>query len=508
MELIDWIKLTLIFPAFFVFGPVLGFAVRKHESAQKWMFAAMCAMTVNGLFGPGNWGLTLDSVETYRGHAKGYHFYFNHILAIALIVAAWFSRSSSRRYLPPGFLPYLFCILCCFVSIVSASRIDYVLMASHKMLFFSLIYLATFCWCRNPERMQFFLMVMAVTMSWQAALVLKMKYLDGIYQVRGTFEHQNPLAMYAILIGMPLLSVALGPFFKGRWLCMLGFLACAIIIQSALSRAALALFAAGTVAVVLVSLVEKPTQRRLGLVIGMALVGAVGLVFTLDTIVARFHDDGNAASAELRDVLNEAARSMARDHYLGAGWNNYALVVNAPYPYAEHIYDWIRDRGMKVREDKPNAPVESHYYLLLGENGYLGLVSWLLVIVLALARNIRDFVRFPHSFESVLALGIAAGCSLNYFQSTLERVLTQPRNLMLWLILYGITARLSTLSTSSVNHESSQGSPEDLSEPAPDLGMLQTTPRSSALQAPVGPMPIVPNENRQWPVPAWLKSQR
>ena len=57
------------------------------------------------------------------------------------------------------------------------------------------------------------------------------------------------------------------------------------------------------------------------------------------------------------------------DHPLGIGWNNYALCVNEPYPYAEVIYDWVRERNMKVNKDKPNAPVESHYYLLLGENG-------------------------------------------------------------------------------------------------------------------------------------------
>ena len=33
---------------------------------------------------------------------------------------------------------------------------------------------------------------------------------------------------------------------------------------------------------------------------------------------------------------------------------------------------------------------------------------------------------------------------MNYLQSFLERVLTQPRNMMLWLILMAITARITT----------------------------------------------------------------
>ena len=75
----------------------------------------------------------------------------------------------------------------------------------------------------------------------------------------------------------------------------------------------------------------------------------------------------------------------------------------------------------------------------------MGLWSWLAVMFVGLWRNFRQFVTFGHSFRRCLALGVAAGCALNYLQSTLERVLVQPRNLMMWLIVMGITARLATL---------------------------------------------------------------
>ncbi|MDB6070573.1 MAG: hypothetical protein JWL81_1744, partial [Verrucomicrobiales bacterium] len=420
----DWIKLLIILPVFFGLAPLLGALVKDKPEQQRWMFGLMCFMTVNGLFGPGNWGLTLGSVELYRGHAKGYHFYFNHILAIALIVAAWLKDRKTFRWVPPGMALYALFILCCSLSIINAPRVDYVLMAIHKMIFFAVIGIAAFHWMRRREDIQFFMKVMAVTMCWQALIVLKMKYLQGIYQVRGTFEHQNPLSMYAVMIGMPLLAVAMGPEFKGRRWCTAGYMASAIIVQSALSRAALIMFAGGTVMVALLSLMEKPTKRRLGLLAGMSCVGALGLLLTLDTIISRFGDQGNTASSELRDVLNEAARQMQHEHPLGIGWNNYALCINTPYSYADVVYDWTRGRNMKVDTDKPNAPVESHYYLLFGENGYAGLISWLLVIGVGVWRNFRGFLGFAHGFERCVCLGLMAGCSLNYVQSTLERVLT------------------------------------------------------------------------------------
>jgi hypothetical protein len=226
---------------------------------------------------------------------------------------------------------------------------------------------------------------------------------------------------------------------------LFGFLTCAAIVECTLSRGALVMLGLGAIAVTGASLMEKVTSRRVLLTASMGIIGALGLVLALDTIISRFHDKGNASSGELREVMKDACRAMVHDHPLGIGWNNYALVVNPPFPYADIYYDWVRSRNMKVRPDQANPVVESHYYLLLAENGYVGLSAWLVLITVGLWRNVRAFFSFGHSFLRCLSLGIFMGCLLNYGQSTLERVLVQPRNLMLWLILFGITARLEVM---------------------------------------------------------------
>ena len=442
---VDLIKLAIVGPLFFMLAPGVGFWLKGKPRWQLGVFAVMCFMTINGLLGPGNWGLTLGSIENYRGHTKGYHFYFNHALAIALIIAKWREDRKSFRWLPPGLGWYL---LYCGVSLLSISNApdkNLALMAAHKSIFASLLVVATFNTLRTEEDFKFFLRVMLGTMLWELYVCLKMKYLGHMYQVHGTFEHQNPLAMYAVLIGMIFLATGLGPKFKGAGGLLLGFAACALIVECTLSRGALMMLALGVVAVTSVSLLEKITARRLILTAGMGVLGSIALVLSLDTIISRFHDQGNQASGELREVMKDACRAMVHDHALGTGWNNYALVVNPPYPYAEIYYDWLRGRHMKVDENEPNSVVESHYYLLLAENGYAGLVAWLVVIAVGLWRNFRAFLFFEHSFSRCLALGIFFGCALNYLQSTLERVLVQPRNLMLWLILLGITARLEVM---------------------------------------------------------------
>ena len=226
---------------------------------------------------------------------------------------------------------------------------------------------------------------------------------------------------------------------------MFAFVICAVIVECTLSRGALAMFAAGTMLTVGLSLAEKITARRLLTTATMGVVGAIGLILVLDTVISRFHDQGNQASGELREVMKDACRAMVHDYPLGIGWNNYALVINHPYPYSEIYYDWDRSRGMKPNYEVANGVVESHYYLLIAENGYLGLYAWFAVIFVGLWRNIRAFLFFGHTFLRCLSLGIFLGCGLNYAQSTLERVLVQPRNLMLWLILLGITARIEVM---------------------------------------------------------------
>jgi len=471
VQALDLIKLILVAAIFLVAAPAAGVALKRKPNGQRLVFALMCFMTINGLFGPGNWGLTLFSIEWYRGHTKGYHFYFNHALAIALIVARLLENPKDFRWLPPGLGLYLLYCLMSFVSVFNAPVKDYTFMAAHKMIFASVLLLATYNVIRTEDDLKYFLRVMVFTMLWEVLIVLKMKYLEGMYQVRGTFEHQNPLAMYSVMIGMIFFATSLGPSFKGSNLCLAGYLVCAVIVECTLSRAALAIFAVGSMAVLGLSIMEKPTKRRILSAAALSVVAVAGLLVTLDTIMARFNDKGNESSKDLRRVMNLASREMLRDYPTGIGWNNFAHTFNPPFRYTEILNEWITSRNMKVREDQANPVVESHYWLLLAETGYQGFGAYLLMIGIGLWRNLRGFWFFGHRFLRCFCLGLAVGCGLNYTQSLLERVLVQPRNLMLWLILYAMIGRIESWRREAVKQKSiaRRASPAPLRVRAPKL---------------------------------------
>ncbi len=441
----ELIKAILLAGVFFVGCPLMVAVLRGRRDWQRYAFALMCFMVIGGLLGPMEFGLTLNSVEWYRGHAKGYYFYFHTAIAIALIVVVRLEKEPTFRWLPPGMVLYLIHCFLCALSIINAPVKGYTLMALHKSLFFSVFLLVAYNCLRTEDDIAFFFKTMACVMIWELIVVLKLRYLDGMYQVRGTFEHQNPLSMFSIMIGSVLMVLGLGPKLRGQNWMLAGYIACWGNVVCALSRAGLAIFAAASAGNLAICILERPTKRRLTTLVAFAMGGMVVLILIADTILARFNQHGNQESADTREVMKDMASAMSQDYFFGIGWNNYVHAANPPFPYCEIWWDYERSRGMRVDEERQIGAVESHYYLFLAENGKLGLLSFLLFIGMGLWRNFRAYLAFGDSPMRWVAYGIACGCTLNYVQSSLERVLTQPRNLALWMLLLGVTARLEVM---------------------------------------------------------------
>jgi hypothetical protein len=385
----------------------------------------------------------LGSIESYRGHTKGYETNFITVLGLALLVAASLERVPHFRWRAPGVGLWLLHCALSTLSFFVAPQPGYVLMAAWKFSSAIIILCAAYNWLQEEADLDYALRAVAFTLMVQAVVVLKMKYVDRMYQVHGWFEHQNPLAMWSYLFGLPLLGAAMsrvGPA-SSRWFGA-GFVASAIIVQSSLSRAALVFFAAGVVGTVFLSLVDEPTAKRVRFVIAMGLIGTVGLTAALGTIIARFNDEGNEASGETRVVLNLASLAMLRDSAVGIGWNNYAITINHPFPYGDVIDDWERARGHRVDEEYAKGVVESHYWLLLAENGYGGCASYVWFIVVTGWWAARGAWARRRTFPGAFLIGLFMALGLIYVHSSLERVLTQTKNLSQWLLLLGLVAKL------------------------------------------------------------------
>jgi hypothetical protein len=443
---VDLLELEKIISLTFLFGfaaPVTGFVIKGRPRLQQLLFGLICIMIPSGLFKQQEWGLTLGSLEDfYRGHSTGYHFYFVEALALAMIISHALEDWRDFRLIPPGlWLYFLHCALS-FVSIVNAPSANFVCMAAFKAVKIAVLFVAGYNFFVSQKNLHAFLLGMSATIGIQLVAALRQRYLLGIYQVTGTFEHQNSLSMFVTLIGMVFLAVALGP--KTRWsnLYLISYLACAFIQESTFSRAGIVVFAAGSATVAILSILDKFTVRRLVVLSMLGAIGVGGILLSLETIRARFSEYGNEASGMTRTLLNEASRNMVQDHPLGVGWNNFAFVINKPFSYGLIIDEWELQGGVTLDPHHQKGVVESLYYLLLAETGWQGLASWLAFMALFLWWNVRAGFFYRYNFLGALSMGIALGCFCNYLQSSLERVLIQPRNEMLWLLLLGATARV------------------------------------------------------------------
>jgi hypothetical protein len=436
----DLLKAILLFPAYVIFPVIGGFLIKDWRKGQRILIGIICFMTIGGILSIAEWSLTLHPF-LYRSHARGYHFYFIVLPALTLIWSQVFARKDFKL-IPPGFwLFYVFCASAC-VSIINAQWPTYVIMAALKTLQLTTIVIAVYNFIKTDKDLKFVLNCMAWVMVWQFIVVLKMKYIDHIHQVFGTFEHQNALSTFAVMIGLCFLGIGLGPKEdKANWF-LLVYIFCAYIVLATLSRGSLATFAMGSALVVGVSLIDNVTKRRLAVLASLCVVGLIGIAFTMDTVMARFNDKYNDESKNTRDMLNKASRMMVHDYPLGVGWNNYGRMLNHPNHYGDHIDDWQRKWGNPVDPSYQKGISESLYYLILAENGYLSLALYVGFLCLFLWYNVYGALTFRTDVLGGFSLGMFAGCIAIYAQSTLERVLTQPRNMSLWFILIAAAAKI------------------------------------------------------------------
>jgi hypothetical protein len=453
VETKEIIKVGILLFFYFIVPPALGLLLRGNRWLQRIAFFLMCFMTLSGFLTAANWGLTLDFKPEYRGHARGFHFYFNEVFALGLIFAAALESKSKFRLIPPGLWLYLLYCALSLVSIFNAPAPIYSLMAAFKAFKAAVIFIAAYNFVRTEKDLHFFIKTMCLTIFWEFIIVVKMKYIDGHHQIMGTFEHQNALAMYVNLIAMLFLAAGAGA--KGFWanVYLFTFLASAVIVEFTLSRAGFVIFAFGTVIVMCLSMIDKFSRRRVLVLSALTVCAVAGLAMTMDSIIARFNDPYTFDSKQTRIMLKKASMEMFDDYPLGIGWNNYGVTINHPYRYGNHIDEYFRRYGDRVDYKESKGIEESLYYLLLAETGVQGLGCFLALIGLFLWWNVRAAWHFRRQFLGAASVGIGIGCGINYLQSFVERVLTQPRNMMLWLVLLALTAKIESWRRQSVKQE-------------------------------------------------------
>ena len=448
----EFIKLILCLSGYFALAPMLGWALARSRAAER---AALCLLLFMTSWFPSKLTLMVNSVEFYRGHTKGFEFSLLVTLGIALTVCSAVRRPQGFRALPPGLWLYLlYCALSC-LSIIPAGNKLYVLMAAWKFTSAALIFVGAFHAFRDEQDLRWVLRMLAAMLILQALVCLKMRFLDGRWQVHGWFEHQNPMSIWAYLCALPLLAIAFSTNLGQRdtILCFSAVAATALMILLSVSRAGLAAFVLGSVAVTGLAFM-RGVSLKICVMTGIGACAAVAAGFlALDSVMARFAGDAARENEEdLRPILNRQSKAMLHDSPVGIGWNNFGIVNSLPNTrYVTILIDWDVSRGFRVIDENYYAGplTESLYWLLLSETGYPGFVSYIAFLALTLWWTGRGLIAHWKTPFGYFIGGVFVALGLLYLHGSVERVLSQTKNLSIWLIFCGFMARVEAMRQTS-----------------------------------------------------------
>ena len=451
----DTRKLTYLIVAAFVVVPILALVCsRNHWYRRALMVGVIFFPSVGNakFLGLAKISFTLMSVETYRGHATGFTIAMQDILGLALLFALLLSSRGHRfKIFPPGLVYFLIFYICISVSIVQAPVTEYALMAMWNWGRMFLYYVLIYNFVRNSGDLRTVLWTIAFTLFIQLAVSLKMRYIDGVHQVPGMFDHQNSMASWAYFCGLPLLAMSLSRHTK--WLdslIYLGAYACSgLLVILSISRGAFIVLAIGSILIIGHAALQKITVKR-AIIIGAAMAGGSFVIFmALDSILGRFVGSNDYEKKHnLRTVLEEVSHEMLRDNPHGVGLNNYNVVNSRPYTkYSGMLERWNERRGywypIKYYERNPNT--ENLYWMFLAETGYLGFAGLVILLAYSLYVCLRNYRYYRDTRQGSLILGLIVTLTLFYFHSNLERVFTQTINMMMFMMYISLVSHYGTL---------------------------------------------------------------
>ena len=447
----DIIKLQCALVAFLVVVPFLVAFARHDQWRRRALMVGFIFLPTLGtapFLGIIKSNFTLMSVEHYRGHTTGFTIGLQDIIGVALLIALYLSRHRHHfRLIPPGMIYFLLFYLAISLSIFQAPVTEYSLMAMWNFGRMFLYYTVIYNFIRGSGDLRTVLWSIALCLFFQCLISLKMRYLNGVHQVPGTFDHQNSMASWAYFCGLPMLALGLSQ--QARRLDTAVYLAayaCAgMLAVLSISRGALLVFACGSLLIVIHAILQKPTLKRVLLIGAGFACGSFVLLVSLDSILGRFVGSNDYDKKHnLRIVLEEISHEMLADNPHGVGLNNYNVVNSRPYTeYSAMLERWNERRGYWFPDEyyERNPNTENLYWMFLAETGYVGFAGLGIFLAYSLFVSIRCYLPYRRTLQGSFMLGLIVTLGLFYLHSQLERVFTQPINMMMFVMCIALVAR-------------------------------------------------------------------
>lgn len=363
--------------------------------------------------------LTLDFFEHlgYRGEAISLQVSVIDIVGVTLILALPRTQGAHDWWISRGFYAIFVGL-----TILWAPQPHFAFFSFFKLLRAFLIFAAVQRIAMRPLLLSALTSGFAIGVGYNLLIALKQRYVEGYFQVQGTFEHSNSLGMAVNLVFPMAMAVVLaGHARRTAYVAVVGAAVCVVL---ALSRGALGMFVFAAGIVMVGSLVRGVTGRKVGVGVLLLLAGLGVLAKSWDSLVERFVT-APTESVAARDRFEAAAENMLHDFPFGIGINQYSHVL-------EH--GGYADRFNMPEIDRDGL-AHHIYWLTAAELGWIGSFAYLLLIFFPTWTAFLGAYRLRGNIRGDILLGCAAGTAAMHVHGLAEWIARQmPMMYLFWTV--------------------------------------------------------------------------
>jgi len=407
----------VLFFATLVFGVPLGYQFSlKNSKIENIVFFLMIFFSVQKV------SVNFVSMEWLRGTSKG------------------FDVKYPIKLFPQGSFLYFSFFLFSVLSIINSVNLYMSFFEVWTMIKMYFYFWVIHNYINDFKKLDLLIQYIGIAVIYVGLTVLQQKYIMGLWQTRGPFDHQNSMVMFVIIYSSIVLSFILNSKFTKLpfWLIVFGLGTISIV--SSFSRAGLIFYMFSIVLIVMVSFFMGLNAQKIAITLLLIVMGIGMVIKSIDSILERFQT-ASKASGEARVLLAIAATKMANDKVLGIGLNNFGIKIKPPFTYNSHI-DFDPEHA---DQDSRLIIVETVYLLVAAECGWHTLIIYLMMIFYFWSINFYNIIRYRSNKYQFYAIGIAGGLTAVYLQSALEWVMKQPHSFYQIMFIFSLITVMSKL---------------------------------------------------------------
>jgi O-antigen ligase len=420
---VKWPVLAFFLAAVF---PLAGWLRSNPRATPKiWMLVGFLPFVVGAV----HLYIAAISWPQWAGYVKGLEVSVLDVLALSL----YLSLPRAKGVLPFRLsmaLYFVAVLLSMFRSPVPMSAIFYAWQIARMFLLYAAVAKAS----ADERVVPALLTGMTVGLCVEACLAIWERYGLGVLQAGGTLGHQNFLGLMSHFVTFPWLALLLAG--ERGLLPILAPLAGLIITALTVSRGTVGLVGAGYFGIFCLSLLRRWTSRKAILLVACVASACMIAPFILSSFEQRFNAEGAITDYDERAAFENAAAMMISDHPFGVGANYYVMSANIEGYNTRAKVAWM------VTSESAN--VHNVYYLVAAETGYIGLGTFVLMLIQPLFVAFRCGWRNRKDRRGDLLLGLGMSLLIVYVHSYFEWIFITFQAQYMFALEAGMVAGLAT----------------------------------------------------------------